>query len=111
LFIKFLENAPKFKGKGQIISVDHINRIGSDNRSENLRIVDQTTQNINRDQRKRDGTTKRKPELFSRHEDRYFIIAVISHVIPIDRDAPNAEIIFRSNNIHSIFFYCDVLWR
>lgn len=36
-----------FDGKGQTSSVDHINRIGFDNRKENLRIVSQSDQNKN----------------------------------------------------------------
>lgn len=34
-------------GKGQTETVDHINRIGFDNRKSNLRIVSQTEQNLN----------------------------------------------------------------
>jgi hypothetical protein len=40
-------NKLSFDGKGQSETVDHINRIGFDNRKENLRIVSQTEQNIN----------------------------------------------------------------
>ena len=36
-----------FPGKGSKESVDHINRIGFDNRKENLRIITQSEQNIN----------------------------------------------------------------
>jgi len=42
-----------FHGKGQTESVDHINRIGFDNRKENLRVVSQTEQNINQNKRGR----------------------------------------------------------
>jgi hypothetical protein len=42
-----------FLGKGQIESIDHINRIGLDNRKENLRYVSQSEQNINQKQKSR----------------------------------------------------------
>ncbi len=42
-----------FLGKGQIESIDHINRIGFDNRKENLRYVSQSEQNINQKQKGR----------------------------------------------------------
>jgi hypothetical protein len=42
-----------FHGKGQTESVDHINRIGFDNRKENLHVVSQTEQNINQNKRGR----------------------------------------------------------
>ena len=45
-----------FLGKGQTESVDHINRIGFDNRKENLRVVSQTEQNLNQKSRKRTAT-------------------------------------------------------
>lgn len=48
-----------FLGKGQTETVDHINRIASDNRKENLRIVSQTEQNLNQ---KRKGRTIELPE-------------------------------------------------
>lgn len=42
-----------FPGKGSKESIDHINRIGLDNRKENLRIITQSEQNINQSQKKR----------------------------------------------------------
>ena len=42
-----------FQGKGQSETVDHINRIGFDNRKENLRILSQSEQNINQNAKKR----------------------------------------------------------
>lgn len=42
-----------FPGKGAKESVDHINRIGLDNRKENLRIITQSAQNINQKQKER----------------------------------------------------------
>ncbi len=42
-----------FPGKGSKETVDHINRIGFDNRKENLRIITQSEQNLNQSKRKR----------------------------------------------------------
>lgn len=42
-----------FPGKGSKESVDHINRIGLDNRKENLRIISQSKQNLNQSRKKR----------------------------------------------------------
>ena len=42
-----------FPGKGSKESVDHINRIGFDNRKENLRIITQSEQNLNQSKRSR----------------------------------------------------------
>jgi hypothetical protein len=42
-----------FPGKGSKESVDHINRIGLDNRKENLRVISQSNQNLNQSKKKR----------------------------------------------------------
>lgn len=46
-------NRDAFNGKGQTESIDHINRIGFDNRKENLRLITQSEQNINQVKKKR----------------------------------------------------------
>jgi hypothetical protein len=46
-------NILDFPGKGSKESVDHINRIGFDNRKENLRIITQSEQNLNQSKRSR----------------------------------------------------------
>lgn len=45
-----------FDGKGQDSTVDHVDRIGTDNRKENLRFATQTEQNFNQNRMKRDAT-------------------------------------------------------
>jgi hypothetical protein len=52
----FVKGKITFDGKGQHHSIDHINRIGCDNRLENLRELSQSHQNIN--QCKRERTTE-----------------------------------------------------
>jgi hypothetical protein len=49
----FVMNKLTFDGKGQHHTIDHINRIGSDNRLENLRDLSQSYQNINQKKRER----------------------------------------------------------
>lgn len=44
---------PLYLGKGQLETVDHNNRINTDNRKENLRVVSQSEQNFNQKTRKR----------------------------------------------------------
>jgi len=52
----FIMNNIVFPGKGAKMSIDHINRDGLDNRKENLRLVTQTQQNINKTAKKRSAT-------------------------------------------------------
>ena len=49
----FVMKRDAFRGKGQTESIDHINRIGLDNRKENLRLISQSEQNINQLKKKR----------------------------------------------------------
>jgi hypothetical protein len=49
----FVMDKLTFNGKGQTQSIDHINRIGRDNRIENLRELSQTQQNYNQSKRER----------------------------------------------------------
>ena len=49
----FVMDKLTFNGKGQAQSIDHINRIGRDNRKENLRELSQTQQNYNQSKRER----------------------------------------------------------
>jgi hypothetical protein len=46
-------NLSDFPGKGSKVTVDHINRIGFDNRKENLRVITQSEQNLNQSKRSR----------------------------------------------------------
>jgi hypothetical protein len=50
-------NKLTFDGKGSKETVDHINRVGLDNRKENLRIVTQSQQNLNQCRKKRRSCT------------------------------------------------------
>jgi hypothetical protein len=49
----FVMNRLTHEGKGQKSTIDHINRIGTDNRTENLRIASTSDQNINKLGRKK----------------------------------------------------------
>ncbi len=49
----FIMNHDAFKGKGQTHTIDHINRIGYDNRKDNLRYISQSEQNINQKSKER----------------------------------------------------------
>ena len=53
-------DVPTGGGKGQKITVDHINRITHDNRKSNLRIVSQSQQNCNQKRRGREITLPKK---------------------------------------------------
>jgi hypothetical protein len=52
----FIMNNIVFPGRGTKMSIDHINRDGLDNRKENLRLVTQTQQNINKKPKARTAT-------------------------------------------------------
>lgn len=57
----FIMNKLTFEGKGQQQTIDHINRIGTDNRKSNLREVSsQSAQNFN--QKRRERTTELPPD-------------------------------------------------
>lgn len=58
-----VSNRLDFPGKGAKETVDHINRIGFDNRKENLRIVTQSEQNMNQTTRTRNITLPEGCEL------------------------------------------------
>jgi hypothetical protein len=51
-----VSNRLDFPGKGVKETIDHINRIGFDNRKENLRIITQSEQNMNQTKRERNIT-------------------------------------------------------
>lgn len=53
LLHRLIMNVPYFPGKGAKETVDHINRNPLDNRKENLRILNQTDQNINQRKKSR----------------------------------------------------------
>lgn len=46
-------NKLTFNGKGQHHTIDHINRLGRDNRTDNLRVLSQSHQNTNQNKRER----------------------------------------------------------
>lgn len=50
----YVMNKLTFNGKGQTNTVDHINRIPTDNRKENLRFLSQSHQNMNQTKRERE---------------------------------------------------------
>ena len=49
----FIKEIPPGGGKGQTITIDHVNRITHDNRRSNLRLITQSQQNDNQTKRKR----------------------------------------------------------